>query len=205
MVTSLACVIKCGQEVTQGRNLLLSTVLQNEGGNTGGCFLSSSPSEHTASYVSREKVFTGTTASLACIKKTMPALCLSLTVTLLARTPWKMLPYSGLGRNSCRVIWSLRRPIIVETLIQMVSNSAGCGCIFRGQSRQCDDCVICSGPVRSVQHGTGWPSWLSDQKLLCDNSSLCQVDIQNQPVQCVCVCVCVRARARACMGLDHSI
>lgn len=123
---------------------------------TEGCFLSCPPSEQTVSlYRQRKGVYRN--HSQPPMYQTIPALYLSLTVTLRARTPWKMLPYSGLGRNSCRVIWSLLRPVIAESLIRTVSNSAGYGCASGPRTGSCDCCVICSGPLRSGQNGRGWP------------------------------------------------
>lgn len=91
-----------GEETPLGRSRFLCPVLQNEGGNTEGCLLSNSPSEHTAIYIAREKVFAGTTVSHLCRQDNVPfvPVCNS----HFARPPWKMLPLSGLGRNSSRVI-----------------------------------------------------------------------------------------------------
>jgi len=63
---------------------------------------------------------------------------------------------------------------------------------YRAQDYQPRDGTTHNGPshhwslVEKMPYS--WLSWISSREApFCDNSSMCQVDTQNQPVQCVCV------------------
>lgn len=91
-----------GKKSPWGRSLLLSPVLQNEGGNTDRCLLSSSSVSTLLVYIATEMVFTGTTANLPhkrfyLVTKQDNAPFVPVPNGHFARPPWRMLPVSGLG------------------------------------------------------------------------------------------------------------